>query len=483
MDANYNETIINSAELESLYDADIVGCILNYTGSKYLNELKNFADETDCKGSIEYNIALHFSSYGNPVDGDNLKEIHDVLQQMSDIKEWADLHKKLEALENNFDGLEPKEFYETIRNMIRKIENKKKPKQSNRNFTTFFNSFNEIFIQHDFLNKLYEIESSIYKKSLNDLNNLDNSSNCHFVDENGVADKIAFLFSSKNIKPINKTQIRKFYSELVNIERINNWNNAELKLDLLKVKLLIATRRTSNGKKVIPIEFFNIINSLIDKIEVKKEKDISSDENEVGIDVEKSLANLKLFVRYFEAIVAFHKFYEEDEDSEESDIPSEEEGKYYDIEVIKDMTAQISQFRSIQELNNLEPLFYDEGGFADKIAYQFSKNGKRINPNQLRRFYGEIKNIGNKRNWEDAKLDFYMLKPRMLISVARKSDNQKLLPSEFYELIKTLMNKVKVENDEDASFKNLKIFVEFYESVVGFHKFHDFAEHEYKPLV
>ena len=147
------------------------------------------------------------------------------------------------------------------------------------------------------------------------------------------------------------------------------------------------------------------------------------------------------------------------------------------------MTAQISQFRSIQELNNLEPLFYDEGGFADKIAYQFSKNGKRINPNQLRRFYGEIKNIGNKRNWEDAKLDFYMLKPRMLISVARKSDNQKLLPSEFYELIKTLMNKVKVENDEDASFKNLKIFVEFYESVVGFHKFHDFAEHEYKPLV
>ena len=325
-------------------------------------------------------------------------------------------------------------------------------------------------------------------KDLRDLNDLDARNVPHFADEGGYAYKIAYQFSSYG-ELIKTNQLRKFYGEIKSIEREGTWEKAELGFNLLKPKFAISVSRKSNDQPLIHIEFYKLIKAMMDKVPVENEPEIS-------------YYNLGLFSRFFESIVAYHKLHElnfeidkknrgknrnnrnRGRNQERNEKPSDEYERFnvpnsnYDYAVIKEIIDDIAGFNNLQDLKEVpqklkKPSFEDVGGYGDKIAYQFSQKGKKINSNQIRRYYGEIKRIERYGNWEDAKNDFYLFKPRMAIAVARTSSGNNLIPLEFYNLIKITMDKVNVKNNAELSFKNLELFADFFEAIVGFHKYYN----------
>ena len=127
--------------------------------------------------------------------------------------------------------------------------------------------------------------------------------------------------------------------------------------------------------------------------------------------------------------------------------------------------------KGIEELGMFKDLdiksLANEGEYADTIAHKLKNIDMKTT--QLRRFFGAVKEIETKLNgksWEDVEADFYLLKPKLAYAKGRK-----LIPSEFYEVVKTSMNKVDVGNSKDK-IANYKMFVKFLESVVAYHKFH-----------
>ena len=131
-----------------------------------------------------------------------------------------------------------------------------------------------------------------------------------------------------------------------------------------------------------------------------------------------------------------------------------------DVEVILKGIENLNMFKDLDI-----KLLADEEKYADTLANKL----KRMNPTQLRRFFGAVKEIetnldGN--SWEDVEADFYLLKPKLAYAKGRK-----LIPAEFHEVVKTSMNKVDVGNNEDK-IANYKMFVRFLESIVAYHKFY-----------
>lgn len=125
----------------------------------------------------------------------------------------------------------------------------------------------------------------------------------------------------------------------------------------------------------------------------------------------------------------------------------------------------------IKKINSLEKLadmsvkdFADEGGYADIVA----NNSKKLNTNQLRKFFGAVKLMEQKDNltWELVEPDFYILKSRLAVSVGRNN-----ITRDFYNLMMTTMRKVDVGSDEDK-LKGFKNFVAFFEAIVAYHKFY-----------
>jgi len=132
----------------------------------------------------------------------------------------------------------------------------------------------------------------------------------------------------------------------------------------------------------------------------------------------------------------------------------------------------ISKIKELNSLNELEPKKYaDEGGYADKIANQFSGRGgddRVLNSNQLRKFFGAIRDIESKEeDWDEIEPQFYLLKPKLAVSVGRK-----LIPRDFYDLMMACMSKVDV-GDNENKIKNFKTLVSFLEAIVAYRKFHD----------
>ena len=131
-----------------------------------------------------------------------------------------------------------------------------------------------------------------------------------------------------------------------------------------------------------------------------------------------------------------------------------------DVEVILNGIKKLNMFKDLDI-----KLLADEKQYADTLANKL----KRMNPTQLRRFFGAVKQIEtnlNWKSWEDVEADFYLLKPKLAYAKGRE-----LIPDEFYEVVKTSMNKVDVGNNEDK-IANYKMFVRFLESIVAYHKFY-----------
>ena len=128
-----------------------------------------------------------------------------------------------------------------------------------------------------------------------------------------------------------------------------------------------------------------------------------------------------------------------------------------------DINKVIRRIDKIEMLKDLKAKeFADEGGCADLVA----KNSHKLKTTQLRKFFGAIRDIEMKKDWEHMETSFYLLKPKLANSVGRN-----LIPRDFYQFMKVCMNKVDVGTEKEK-VKNFKKLVELIEAVVAYHKFY-----------
>ena len=143
--------------------------------------------------------------------------------------------------------------------------------------------------------------------------------------------------------------------------------------------------------------------------------------------------------------------------------------KNNDNDEISDVIDNIKNLSMLSDMSVKD--FADEGGYADIVA----NNSGNLNTNQLRKFFGAVRLMEKKDDltWEKIEPDFYILKPRLAVSAGRGN-----ISKSFYNLMMATMKKVDVGNEEDK-IKNFKIFVQFFESIVAYHKFYGSKKGKY----
>lgn len=125
------------------------------------------------------------------------------------------------------------------------------------------------------------------KKELERIDKLTDLDVKEYADTGGYADRIAKL-SKDDLKP---TQLRKFFNAIKDMEKNSNkWEDLEMNFYMLKPQLANAV-----GRKLVPPEFYEIFIELMEKV------DRGTDEDKIN--------NFRVFVRFVEAIVAYHKYY------------------------------------------------------------------------------------------------------------------------------------------------------------------------------
>lgn len=123
-------------------------------------------------------------------------------------------------------------------------------------------------------------------REINNLSMLKDMTSKEFADEGGYADLIA----QSSRRSLKTTQLRKFFAALRDIENQKNWADMEMKFYLLKPQLAY-----SQGRRLIPREFHDLMKLCMRKV------DVGTDEDKVE--------NFKRMMDFLEAIVAYHKFY------------------------------------------------------------------------------------------------------------------------------------------------------------------------------
>lgn len=133
-----------------------------------------------------------------------------------------------------------------------------------------------------------------------------------------------------------------------------------------------------------------------------------------------------------------------------------------DINMIKNKINKCSTLSEIPVKDFLD----EEKGFAHIVAKESIKG--KLNTTQLRKFFAALKKMEQKNTWDEIETEFYLLKPRMAVSVGRKN-----LPKEFYNVILVTMAKVDNVEDDELKMKNFDIFVKFFEAIVAYHKYEE----------
>lgn len=125
----------------------------------------------------------------------------------------------------------------------------------------------------------------------------------------------------------------------------------------------------------------------------------------------------------------------------------------------------ISKIESVSKLSEIKPKDYaDVGGYADVIAKNFSKT---LNTNQLRKFFGAVRDIERNNTWDKIEPELYLLKPKFAVSVGRK-----LIPKDFFKVMEVCMNKIDVGKTANEKEENFDTFVKFFEAIVAYHKYY-----------
>lgn len=125
----------------------------------------------------------------------------------------------------------------------------------------------------------------------------------------------------------------------------------------------------------------------------------------------------------------------------------------------------IKKIENVSSFSEIKPKDYaDEDGYAAIIA----KELKKLNANQLRKFFGAVRNIEKKNEkWSDIEPELYLLKPKFAVSVGRK-----LIPEDFFKVMNTCLNKIDV-GKKDKKKENFNNFVKFFEAIVAYHKYYE----------
>lgn len=127
---------------------------------------------------------------------------------------------------------------------------------------------------------------------------------------------------------------------------------------------------------------------------------------------------------------------------------------------MKKITDEIKSCKMLKDIGIKKFVDVDDG-----YAYVVAKNSEDLKTNQLRKFFAAIRKIEQKNSWDEIESEFYLIKPRMAVAAGRKK-----VPKPFYKLIMVCMEKVDVGSEEEK-MKNLKLFTEFFESLVAYHKY------------
>ena len=121
----------------------------------------------------------------------------------------------------------------------------------------------------------------------NNCNNLSDITIDELVAIDGDAYEIAGYAVDNGMK---NTQLRSFFEAIKKLERNKKWKDIKPELILLKPRIAV---RVGRGK--VEEGFFKVIVAAMDKIEVK--------DNE-----KETMKNFNVFVEFFEAIIAYHKY-------------------------------------------------------------------------------------------------------------------------------------------------------------------------------
>lgn len=95
-----------------------------------------------------------------------------------------------------------------------------------------------------------------------------------------------------------------------------------------------------------------------------------------------------------------------------------------------------------------------------------------LKTNQLRRFFGAVKNFQLKAQLNDVfnESEFIMLKPKLAYAVGRvkqQHKNENIRIKDFADVISKAIDFVIESNNKEKAFKN---FVNFFEAIVAYHK-------------
>ena len=126
----------------------------------------------------------------------------------------------------------------------------------------------------------------------------------------------------------------------------------------------------------------------------------------------------------------------------------------------------INNFKNCKTLSDIKAkdLFDAEDGYAHVVAKKIGK----LNTNQIRKIFGEIKKMEQKTNWSEIETDFYLLKPKMAAAVGKDT-----FPRQFYNVLIEAMAKVDNVEDDELKMKNFDVFVKFFKAVVAYRNYED----------
>ena len=126
---------------------------------------------------------------------------------------------------------------------------------------------------------------------INACNTLSDIKTPDFLDaETGYAHIVAKNSIKQNL---NTTQLRKFFAALKKMEQNTTWDEIETEFYLLKPRMAVAV-----GRKNLPKPFYEVTLAAMGKVD-----NVESDDEK--------MKNFDIFVKFFEAIVAYHKYEEE----------------------------------------------------------------------------------------------------------------------------------------------------------------------------
>jgi CRISPR-associated protein Csm2 len=164
-----------------------------------------------------------------------------------------------------------------------------------------------------------------------------------------------------------------------------------------------------------------------------------------------------------------------------------------EVKEIEEMDSQIKGFKPIEEAKKLidlnRPLNEELLKFSKKFGFflccyelnsktnkwEMSKKNALTN-SQIRNFFGEIKRIQmtlfnseSDEDWKNVKHSFLLIKPKLAYAVGRVT--QKESKSRIAEFGKVLSLAIeKVDSDNSGATKRFYRFVDFFESILAYHK-------------